>query len=173
MIKKSLFAIVFVLFLGLSCLAQETCNKYSESAGGFSFCAPLNWEIRKFENFKYKKVLGKLPSGATPNINIIDEESEMSLSDYVKESLKQVSASFTGTDTIKVVSQSDFAAESLHGYKIVYLMTSKERKLNIIQYFFSGKGNIKFLITATFPASEKGVLEDVFDNSIKTFKLYE
>ena len=175
MIKKASVALVFVLSFALAAFAQETCNKVVEKIGGFSYCAPLNWDTLKTEKEKYTIVFGEKVNGMTPNINIKDEVVKMPLADYVELSTKNVldSTKELKVSSLKVESQSDFASASMRGFKVVFVSVYNGITVRSIQYLFSGKGDRKYVVTATALNSDKDVLDSVFDKSMKTFQLID
>jgi hypothetical protein len=173
MLKKASIAFLFVFLLGLTSFAQETCNKVLEKEGGISYCAPLNWTVTKEAGEKYQTIFGETVNGLTPNMNIKDETAKAALSDYVELSNKNILAGVKeiGATSIKLESQSDFAATSMRGFKVVWQVNVNGIKVRSVQYYFSGKNDRKYVITGTALAADKEVMDSVFDKSMKTFEL--
>lgn len=173
MLKKASIAFLFVFLLGLTSFAQETCNKVLEKDGGFSFCAPLNWTVSREAGEKYQTIAGETVNGVSPNMNIKDEVSKIMLSDYVAASIKNILADVKkiGASSIKLESQSDFAAASMRGFKVVWQVDVNGIKIRSIQYFFSGKNDRKYIVTGTALEADKEVTDSIFDKSVKTFEL--
>lgn len=177
MLKQSIFIFVLIIASSLSACAQQpqdSCNKYSETSLGVTFCAPLKWIIRKEAGEDYQKVFGEEKNGITPNINIVAANYDIALSelatkmkDYIVTNLYKEK----GYSSINFESQSEFEAKNRRGYRMVYVPESKGNKLRVIQYLFAGKGNMKIVVTASSEYSDKDLKDKVFDDAMKTFEV--
>ena len=172
MLKKSIITLSFLIIFGFTVQAQDKCNRYSETSIGITFCAPTNWLIKKAEGEPYADIYGEARNGLAPNINVQAGPFKGTLSEATDSGISVVLKSKgNGVTEIEVKSRSEFAAANTKGFKVNY--DSEVRGINIrsIQYFFSGKGDTKIVITATLLLSDVEKLESIIDESIKTLKI--
>lgn len=177
---KKILPVVALLTVAftLACRAQEgaqaTCKRHAEPEGGFSFCPPEGWEMAQDSRLKFKTAVGPYSDGHTPNISVIKVNSPEPLGEFVSVAIQHypASAERLGAEYIKMLGRSEFTTHSKQkGIKLAFLSESRGLLLRTIQYFFSGKGDDKFLITCT--ALEKGIeaLGPFCDRSIETLQI--
>ncbi|HVE56109.1 MAG TPA: hypothetical protein VNB22_04720 [Pyrinomonadaceae bacterium] len=180
MLRKSILIVTLLLLLTSASFAQQTdaaCeNEYSEPSIGISFCMPAEWITVKRDYAKFKVAYGKKSNGGYPTINLMPESFKGKLSDFVTAGVnvlltKSIKETKNG-NSLKIESRTTFTAGKLQGYKIVINSVGTDgSKMRTIQYAFSGKGDTKFVITATAAQAGKAETDKVFDDIMKTLKI--
>ena len=177
MVKNALAAAVLACAVALPALlsgAEEPCKRNSES--GFSYCSPEGWTIKQSLDEKFKAFWGPASNTLSPNINVKDEEDGTPLPEHVASNIKYILASpqKAGATAVTALGQSDFVtASGQRGIKVVFHVENSARALMIrtYQYYFSGRGNQKLVLTCTVLESDRKALEPIFDRALKTFRL--
>ena len=165
--------ILTILFISLSFTlvskAAETGTRHVESAGGFSFCPPKAWVMREFPGIKYQLATGQASDGFASNINVVDESSDMPLKDYVKATVTTLAKVLKG---FKHLGQTEFKTQSgLKGHRLVVEAEQQGKQVRQVFFFFDGKAGKKLVVTCTALASQNAKLDQVFEDSMKTFAL--
>ncbi len=168
-----LLALVLTAF-ALPCAAQTPCRRNLES--GFSYCPPDGWTIKQSLDEKFKTFLGPQSTVLAPNINARDEDNQAPLADHVATSIKYIltNVQAIGATAVKVVDQSEFVtASGVRGIKVVFHVENSAKALVIrtYQYYFSGRGVQKLVLTGTAVELERNTFEPVFDRAMKSFQL--
>ena len=179
MVKQSIFILILFAASVVSACSQQpqdSCNKYSESVIGVSFCAPTKWTIIKDAGEPFQKVVGEEKQGLVPTISIAIDNYDGSLKEFATKSLDYLKKNSNelkqrGYSSVDVENQSEFAAKSTNGYRFAYNAQHKDGGVRLIQYVFAGKGITKIVVTAYWLPSDKDVLDKVFDDSMKTFEI--
>lgn len=167
-----LFTGLIVLFAA-SAFAQAPCTRHVETAGKFSYCPPAGWIAKDPSNGTYK-IYATLP-GATPlaNLNLKDEVTSISNSEYMAAALKLMLADnpAKGAEATKLIGWTDFATTSnVRGSRLVYETHYKGNQLRTIQYVFDAPGR-KLILTGTALEGSKDITDKIFDTVAKTFRL--
>ena len=173
--RKILCSAAFALALTFNCVAQEAaCQRHSETAGGFSICAPEGWRVEERTGQKYRIIFGPRGEVFTPNLNFKDEASSTSLADYVAASLKNILANYekVGATSVKVVDQADFKTDSgLVGVRVSLSTVYRGLTIRTLQYYFNGKSGQKWIVTGTSLEPERETNDKVFDRAARAFRL--
>ena len=165
---KRLLAFVPLVIAG-TVLAAETGDRYTEAAGGFSYCPPKGWTMKELPGMKYQAAFGPTSGGFTPNINVVDEAFGGSLEDYFKGNVDALTKVFK---KFKNLGKSDFKTDS--GLKCIRLVTESEQQGMLLRqtfFFFDGKTNRKLVVTCSAPAEGGDKLDAAFGASLKTFSV--
>jgi hypothetical protein len=174
MMFKTVGAAALVLATALPCAAQARCRRNVES--GFSYCPPDGWTLKQSLDDKFKTFWGPASSILTPNIQATEEDNEAPLSDHVAVGIKYIQANLqkAGATAVTVLSQSEFVtASGQRGIKVVFHVENTARVLLIrtYQYYFSGRGSRKLVVSASVLEADRNTFEPVFDRALKTFQL--
>jgi hypothetical protein len=174
MMKSLLAGAVLAGALTLPAAAQPPCKRNSES--GFSYCSPEGWTLKQSLEDKFKTFLGPASNTLTPSINARDEDNGVALAEHVAASIKYILASpqKAGATAIAVLGQSDFVtASGQRGIKVVFHLENSAKALTVrtYQYYFSGRGSQKLVVTCTALEADRNALEPIFDRALKTFQL--
>lgn len=173
--KKIIAVSSFVLFFAITGLAQTPCKRHTEAAGRFSFCPPEEWTSKdSTSGSPYKVWLTPEISAIRANMNVKDEATTMSHSEYMAAALKFLLAdnASRGEEATKVIGWTEFATSSnLRGSRMVYERLYKGLHMRTIQYIFDLPGK-KLLFTGTALASSKETTDPIFDAAVKTLKTY-
>ena len=64
-------------------------------------------------------------------------------------------------------------ASGQRGIKVVFHLENSAKALSVrtYQYYFSGRGNQKLVLTCTVLEAERNTLEPIFDRALKTFQI--
>ncbi len=144
-------------------------GRLSEPAGGFSYQPPAGWHIRTFPGLKYKICYTTPAGGFAPNINTVDEVAPMPMGPYVQLSVSQMKRAYT---SLHVLSQKPFVtASGLSGVRMATDGIVGGKQMHQIFYIFPGSSNRKFVLTASFLASDHNKYDAATDQAMKTFKL--
>lgn len=170
---KKIFAIsLFVSMFALTSLAQETCTRLTETAAGFSYCAPAGWTISDSEGNKFKVALGPRATVFTPNINVQTNTSNAPLGEYTDTSIKAILGAVEklGATSIALVGRGEFVTDSKQkGSRVEFRTEFKGLWISSFQYLFDTASG-KLIITGTALESEKAANEKLFDAAMKTLK---
>jgi hypothetical protein len=174
MTTRALAGAVLMCTFALPAAAEQPCRRNLES--GFSYCPPEGWTIKQSLEEKFKTFLGPVSNTLTPSINARDEDNEVPLPEHIAAIIKYVLASpeKSGATAITILRQSDFVtASGLHGIKVVFHFENSAKGLTVrtYQYYFSGRGNQKLVLTCTALEADRNTMEPVFDRALKTFQL--
>ncbi len=157
--KISLTAFVLMLF-SLLCLSCSDGQDYS-------YVHPDGWQLITFPGKAYRVARGEPVNGYAPTINVLGEESEKSLSDYLDENLMDMSSSAEG---FSFLGKSEFVTDSgENGYKIIFETDQQGRRLHCTQYYI-GNGEKVFVICYTRPSDAGFHLDSLCEASIRTFR---
>jgi hypothetical protein len=171
---RFLFVATLVLVCAIPLVAQEPCNRHTQSDGGFSICIPDGWTARERPNSKYQFLFGPAADNFAPNINVRDELSTLNLSDYVAAGIRTTLArkDELGATSIEALGQSEFVTTAgLRGIRSTFLTLYKGFWVRSIQYYFDAGNNRKLILTGTELEKDKEVLDSVFDRAAKSFRL--
>ena len=123
LIKKIAFATAVVFLVTLTSRAQDSCQRYVETAGGFSICIPAGWEVQEKEGQKFKLLFGARGQYLTSNINFKDENNSTLINDYATAAVAHILKNYrdTGADSVKLVSQEPFTtASGVSGVRVAF-----------------------------------------------------
>lgn len=167
---------IFLFVTGSS--AQETCNRHSEPAGGFSMCVPTGWTVEARESSTFKVLFAPRSTVFTANINFrsIVLSQAYPLSEFAAAAGKKAveSAKEFGATSTKFLDQSEFVTGRLKGIRIRLLSEFKGLMIATWQYLFVGKdGKTILVVTCTGLDSDRASLDPLFDRTVKTFQLDE
>lgn len=170
----AIFPIVLLVITGVG---QTPCKRHVEAAGGFSICPPEGWAVEEAdEGQKYKKFFAAAANNFRANLNFRDETSAMTLPEYADASIKYVLANSPkiGTDSTSLVGKTDIATtDGLPGKKVIFFSIYKGLSIRSTIYMFSGKNELKILLTFTSLDADKASDEKLFDAIAKSFKFGE
>ncbi len=174
MLNRTLAAVILIVGAALPCAAQTPCRRNLES--GFSYCPPDGWSIKQSLDDKFKSFLGPSSSILTPNIQATEEDNEAPLSDHVAVGIKYILANLqrTGATAVTVLNQSEFVtASGLRGIKVVFHVENSAKALMVrtYQYYFSGRGSRKLVLSASVLEFDRNAYEPMFDRAMKTFQI--
>ncbi len=171
--RKILISVAIVLFAAGSGLAQGTCARHTEAAGGFSYCPPAGWISKDSSSGGYKTFLTPTGSAAPANMNVKEEASSLSHNDYVAAALKLILEGNPdkGAEMMKIVGWSDFTtASNWRGSRLIYERLYKGTPLRTVQYVFDAPGK-KLIFTGTAREADKEATDTLFDAAMKTLRL--
>jgi len=148
--------------------AQQGEPQAFGSDGLFSYVPPDGWKVWEFPGMKFKVCSGQPAKGFASNITVVDEASEKSLDDYVKDNAANMQTLFQG---LKILGQNDFTTSD--GARAIRMVTERDddqtkKRLRQIFYFFDA-GNKKLVATCSSLAEDGAALDKVFDAAMKTF----
>jgi hypothetical protein len=174
MMKRLLFAAVLVSLTALSGFAQGVCQRHTEPLGGYSLCVPQGWSVEEKEGQKYKLIFAPREETFTPNINVKEDTHAAPLADYAAASINYVLGHYAeiGATSLKMIEQTNFRTTSgLQSIRVAFHTEFKGLTIRTLQYYFSGKGGQKLIVTCTFLEEKKDALDPVFDRALKSFQL--
>ncbi|MHC4600358.1 MAG: hypothetical protein ACYS47_15280 [Planctomycetota bacterium] len=147
----------------------EPPKRLYEKDGGFSYDPPANWEIGEFPGLKYRIARGPTTMGFTANINVIDEKFSGTLVEYVDINLTNMKQVIPSLELLK---REDFrTADGRPAIRTITETVQHTRRLRQTAYFF-GKGKRKYVVTCSALADGGEALDEVFESSMKTFRLH-
>jgi hypothetical protein len=159
---------VLTVILVLKKASPSNPGRHHEAAGGFSYVPPPGWEVKPFPGLKFQIVAGPAQAGFAPNINIVEELSNLDMRSYLEANLLQMQGVFQG---FRLLERQEFSTgDGLQGHKIIFERPEGGRQLRQCQYFF-GRGNRKLTLTATMLAHTGTRFDAVLDECARSFKL--
>jgi hypothetical protein len=170
--QKTIFVTLCILFLILNGCSRNTGHSSSPATDEFSYVPPEHWVMRDVPGFKYQFAFGQRKHDFTPNINVVDVNSPLTLADFVTgnlQAMKQMSQK--ESRPLKVFSQSEFTTDSKQSaVKVVTETEYKGQPLRQTFYFFEAGNDKKFVVTCTVLVEDGQSYEQIFDSSLRTFK---
>jgi len=140
-----------------------------EKAGGFSYDPPQGWRVLEFGGLKYRISAGPSENDFAPNINVVDERFSGSLPEYVDLNLQTLKKTFVD---FKLIKREDFqTGDGLAAVRLVCEDTQQKKRLRQTFCFF-GNSNRKYVATCTAVADGGEKLDDLFAQSMKTFRIH-
>jgi hypothetical protein len=171
--KHAVVLAILVCGFAVPSFAQNTCKRNLES--GFSYCPPDGWTIKPSLDDKFKLFLGPTNPTFVPNINVKDEENMMTLAEDVASNVKNMLANPAkmGVRALNVVSQAEFVTTSgQRGTRVTFHLENTEGlKIRALQYYFSGRGDQKLVVSCLTLESTSDVNEPLFERSLKTLQI--
>lgn len=160
----SVFASLAIVLIAA---AAHAGPQVADAAGGFSYTAPDGWKVTTMAVSKYKIAYAKPSGGFAANINVVAENSPLSLDAYHRASANTLKSVMPG---YHLVSQSPFVTKSgLHGFKVVTDAAPQGRRLRQTYFLFSGHGPRKLVVTASVLSAQAAQYAGPIDAALKTF----
>lgn len=157
-----------------NCARRGPNERYVAPNNEFSYLPPRDWNLVDYPGLKYQAAIGSPVNGFAPNINITETIAEASLDDFVDEEVKVTPqlAAQEGNKGFSFLNRSKFVTESQqNGHKLIFLREERGKLLRHSTYVFEGNNNKKFILTCTVLNDGAEAYDQVFDNSMKTFKV--
>ncbi|HEY0458269.1 MAG TPA: hypothetical protein VGC97_03895 [Pyrinomonadaceae bacterium] len=169
--KKILPLILLSLCFVTFARAQFRCVKFQDASLGVSMCAPVGWAIADgIDNNKV--IVGERTDNFTRNINVKGAVFPGTVSQAAAAGIAYILKTKPGGITkVALSSKKAFTAGKEQGVKVVFKAVAAGRDVKSIQYYFSGKGKNKIVVTATLFWSDDADLETIIDNAVKTIEL--
>jgi hypothetical protein len=143
-------------------------QRYSEPTAGFSFDPPEGWEVRSSPGLKFKVVIGPKGAGFAPNINVVDDSHNGSLSAYVEATLAALPKILK---RFRLLQRDDFVTtDGVNGARLIIENEQLGKVLRQSFYVFP-KGSTMFVVTCSALSDGGADLDSVFEASMKTFRL--
>jgi hypothetical protein len=151
------------------CGGSKSPRAAYEKAGCFSYDPPQGWRVLEFGGLKYRISAGPSENEFAPNINVVDERFSGSLREYVDLNLQTLNKTFID---FKLVRREDFQTDDgLAAVRLVCEDTQQGKRLRQTFCFF-GKSSRKYVVTCTAIADGGEKLDDLFAQSMKTFRIH-
>ena len=165
--RRAIASAILIVLSGAGAAAQ---SRIDEPAGGFRYTIPRGWQVRSLPSItQYKVCVGPAANGFAPNINVLTESFHGPLPEYVRRALDYAASKLS---EFKKVSQGPFKTTAgMAGIRAVTTSHQRDRDIRQVFYFFPGKGNVKYVVTASALAADGEKLDSAFDGSLKTFTL--
>jgi hypothetical protein len=161
--------ILILVWLCGGCGGSKAPHAAYEKAGGFSYDPPQGWQVREIGGLKYRISSGPSENGFAPNINVVDEKFSGSLPEYVDLNLQTLKKTFVD---FKLVKREDFQTDDgLAAVRLVCEDTQQGKRLRQTFCFF-GNSNRKYVVTCTALADGGEKLDELFVQSMKTFRIH-
>lgn len=161
--------ILMLAFVCGGCGGSKAPRAAYEKAGEFSYDPPQGWQVVELGGLKYRVSAGPSENDFAPNINVVDERFGGSLSEYVDLNLQTLKKTFVD---FKVIKREDFQTEDgLAAIRVVAEDTQQNKRLRQTFCFF-GNSNRKYVATCTALAEGGEKLDDLFGQSMKTFRIH-
>ncbi|AGT42529.1 hypothetical protein [Treponema pedis] len=157
--KKMFIAVLFCTLFFAAASAQNSCT---DKSGNFTFIMPDGWTAVNVSGAQYKLAAGLTIENFTQNISAVREKYSGTLEEYVEEAKKNILNS-------EILKEEEFGNDYNAEAKKIVFETVYENLL-LKQYLYIFKiDNVCFLFTCSCLADEPEEIEDVFDESMKTF----
>lgn len=148
--------------------ADLSTTRHSEASGRFSYYPPKGWKVAELGGLKYKVVVGPPEGDFTPNLNVVDQKSKLSLKEFAeanKAMLPKV------VEDVKVLGEGPFTTRfGRRGYRFAVENRQNGKHLRQVFYLFDGWSGNKIIVTATAPAAVGAKYDALFDESVRTLR---
>ena len=141
---------------------------YVNKEYGFSIQPPEGWTIQEDWFGAIVCFIGPTEDDFAVNINIVSEETDMSLEEYVELSKQQIKDILNAT----IISGGSRTIKNHEAYEIVLTWTMGAHNLKQKQVYLIEKGRA-YIITCTASQSNYDSYVSTFDESINTFEFLE
>lgn len=148
----------------------EDANRWVvEQAVAFSMQAPKGWLFREFPGMKYQIAYGPVVNAFSPNINVVDEAYDGSLSSYVDANIKSLEKLF---EKFTLIKRDTFVTISgIRGERMITTSLQMKNMLRQTFYIFPGSKGKYFVVTCSALAAGGELLDSLFEESIRSFRL--
>ena len=165
--RGNFFRMVFFVLLLLGVLSGCKKDEENTSSNGYSFTPPSSWTVGTAAG-GIETFTGPADGAFSPNMNIVTENFNGALKEYVDANISSLNTVFNGELVSRVAFQSN---SGLSGEKLIYLTSVSGINLRYIFYFFSPKSGRKtyVVITGTGLASYDTKYDTMFDTAAKSF----
>lgn len=141
-----------------------------EEEKGYEIELPENWRAEK--NFMGVDVFASAPDlkeTSLANISVISDaiSDNISLDQYFAENVKELEKTLSN---FHIIESGDASFEGVKGKKIAYTHALDKLKIKVIQYYVVNKGHC-YIITTAADDQEFAKYADIFEKSVKSFKL--
>ena len=168
MSRGNFFRVIFFCASISGLLLFSGCNKDDEETSkGYNFTPPSSWTAGTAAG-GIETFTGTADGGFNPNMNIVTENFNGTLKEYVDGNINSLNTSFDG----ELVSRASFQTNGgLSGEKLVYLVTYNGINLRFFFYIFPPKSGSKtyVIITSTGLASYNTKYDATFDAAAQSF----
>ena len=160
-----------LLILGIACAGcdSKSPRNHYEKAGGFSYDPPDGWQTVEFPGQKYRVSRGPQENEFAPNINVVDESFSGTLTAYVDANLKNLKKLFAN---LRVLKREDF--QTADGQEAIRVIAENKQHGWLLRqtFYFMGPSSRKYVVTCTTLAEGGENLDQVFEKSMKTFRIH-
>ena len=155
-------AILLILLLMGPALGQTVLTEST-----FSYQVRQGWTVRPYGGMKYKLAFGPVSKKFAPNMNVMAEETALSIDKYCQANEATLKKAIPG---IKFKGKTYFTtAKGLKGVKLSTTASQQGKQLAQVFYMFPGRGNTRFVVTCTTLIEQAAKYAPAFDKSMKTF----
>jgi hypothetical protein len=169
MIRLTSGAAILTLAIFFAGCGGKPPRSHYEKAGGFSYEPPQGWQIIQFPGLKYRISHGPTENAFAPNINVVDETFGGTLAEYVDLNVVNMKKMFGDFTLLK---REDFQTEDgLPATRLVIEDKQQGRLLRQTFCFFSNSSR-KYVVTCTALAERGERLDELFAQSMKTFRAH-
>ncbi len=156
--------------------AQDAAIRHP--TGAFTVPVPPGWKLIDNPGLKYK--MGYSPSpldGFIPNVAITEETFSGSLAEYVASSIQGMEEESRKGEILTdfhFVKQAEVTSKSgVKMIRVIYLATGVAKKISMRNqvYAVAGKGDIKYIITYSFPESAEIKFDTIIIKAMSGLKV--
>lgn len=153
----------------LGCGAGKPPRSLHEPEGGFSFDPPPGWQVSSMPGAAYRVCLGPEERQFTPNINVVRETFVGSLDEYVAANLRSLEQQHAAMNLLR---RENFRTRD--GERGVRLIMDNDWGGRLLRqtFFVFASGTRHYIVTCTALADGGDALDQVFADSIATFRLH-
>lgn len=158
-----------VLAMLLSSMSLFAGERHTESEGGFSYEVPANWRVMEFPSLKFKVIVTDPINDFSPNMTLVDERFNGSLSEYEKASIPHMKKAIPGFSIIKQTQQKTLAGRPFR--TIMYLHKAEIGEIIQTASFLElGEGH-KLVMTCTSPKGYEDKIEPVCNKVVQSLQV--
>jgi len=162
--------IFFFVFFGtvFNVYAAGSRETYVERRN-FSIAIPETWEMVSVRELRFNVLRGAFVDGFAPSINFVDEIFEGDFDEYVRHVLEEIVSTFG--ENFELILQTEFITyNDLRGELIVITTYQQDRLIQLNFFLFPGSDNRNMIITCTNLAIKHERYNELFINTVRTFK---
>lgn len=165
---KGINILVFtaVMLFSLSVNAGE---RYTETAGGFSYEVPANWRVMEFPGLKFKIIVTDPIGDFSPNMTMVDEKFKGTLEEYEEASIPYMKKAIPGFGIIKRTQGKTLAGKEFRSM----MYTHKAESGMIIQTanFLELASGHKLVMTCTSPKGHEDKIEVMCNKAVRSLRV--
>lgn len=167
----------YKITIGIFCISTIACGEeVIEKEGGFAYDAPSGWTVIEGGKFSdYQICLGDKIGSFHPNVNVVQQEWDGSLGDYVNKNIAAIRKQ--GGDKFEVMKVLPGLTNKAEPFVLVVhqgasVNPNNGEPLRNAQAYFYGSRRKKTVINFSIPASASEDQDKIFYELLKTFIIF-
>lgn len=150
-------------------LSVNAAERYTETAGGFSYEVPANWRVMEFPGLKFKIVVTDPIGDFSPNMTLVDERFGGSLKKYETASIPNMEKAIPG---FRIVKRQQGKTVTGKAYRSVrYIHEAQNGTIIQTANFLELTEGLKLVMTCTSPEGHESKIEPMCTKIVRSLRV--